>query len=125
MERIYRADVTLTVPQRDPSGRTVWTPTRLSGEGLAFIEFVRSPEECGPLVARIGGIVVQRLNESQHTGFRIAARGVTTRILCGMGEWTRRNRYEPFENVFVWSATWDDLPATCRQSALYALERVS
>lgn len=118
MERIYRATVSVTVPVWHPSGRMVWRPA--PDLPTSVIEFVRSPDECGVLAFRWGNIVANnKLRKTAYTGFRVAARGVTTQVLCGMAEWTRRRASDEFENVFVWSATWLDVPPNAMRTALY------
>jgi hypothetical protein len=118
MERIYRAHVSVTVPLKHPSGRIIWRPAPEFPTGV--VEFVRSPEECGTLILRYGNIVgANRMRHMTYTSFRVSATGVTTGLLCALGEWTRRNRSEAFENAFEWHAEWSDVPASARHTALY------
>jgi hypothetical protein len=127
MERIYRASVTVTLPRRHSSGRTVWIPAEadpnlLPADRWHMTELVRSPAECGPLVQRVGNIVgLRRFTDTPYLGFRVMARGVTTGVLCGFAEWSRRNRSESFEHVFTWHAEWSDCPPGAQESALFRL----
>jgi hypothetical protein len=118
MERIYRAVVSLTVPVRRPSGRIEWVSA--PEVAATLLEFVRSPDECGPLVVCMGNIVARRLAaDSTLTGFRVSARGVTTKALCGLAEWSRATTRDQFVRVFEWHATWADLPPTAPATAAY------
>jgi hypothetical protein len=108
---MYRAALLVTIPARRPSGRVEWVPAP-AYEDANFRELVTGPAECGPLVSTHGAIIARRLLAEDIDGFRVSARGETSRFLCAMGEWHRRDRGK-FEQVYVWAATWDDVPAAC------------
>jgi hypothetical protein len=108
---MYRVELHVTIPTRRPSGRVVWVPAP-SLANVTFVELVRGPAECGPLVATLGGYAARRLLTEDATGFRIAARGVTSRFLCAVGEW-HRSDVGQFVNSYVWAADWDDVPPAC------------
>jgi hypothetical protein len=108
---MYRVELHVTIPARRPSGRVVWVPAP-TYENVSFTDLVRGPDECGRLAEAMATHVGRVLLAEDATGFRIAVRGKTSRFLCALGEWHRRNT-GPFENAYVWSASWDDVPPAC------------
>jgi hypothetical protein len=101
----YAVEMTVTVPVPTMDGRPEYRSCPLL-DGLSAVDYIDSWAEVPTLIRAHAGAVSEILRNGtrQPRGFRLSVRGVLSRRLLGVSEWSRSAETGRYAAVMLWTA---------------------